>query len=546
MKSLRIIGLIATLSLGANVMAELPGAPGPENEKKTMSIVQQGLHDLCGVIAKHPVTSVLFGLFVVTLGWCGYKLIQSGVQKKKPQQKLISSIKNMITTISKLENKLTELSVELKVDEDTLPVGDKSIIIPGTVLELKSKLKVLNDNLTQMENSNCLSSQEQVDRYKSELNAYNQQITKIEEFDRKMKGAKSPEELRTLLKSKESLPNIIATSSTKFYVQKLKSKEKENEIQNALSKYSLEKKGSWVICTNKYVYTTVKQQCNAYILLDETTIIGHPSCLEDKDYDYSFFGYCFNEWCFDRNCLYMLMNPEKKLDIRNYDKYVEQINEKKVELEYCQNDVIPLFRLSDCPETRIMDGGFRSQAKFIKKTSELSEQEIKELRDGAVNGMKMCYKVHLQITDEYLISFLEDFASFIAENKWGKMIYEFKVCTEDIKEELKKKDPTAQIVLYLPLLPGTINEQHDILENLLQAIAQRYKNLPDKAILEGCPRMNKKISRFIYLAQGDGNMKLKVKRIIENSGGNNSLFHNPYNEDYTFLKGCEFTREIKV
>jgi len=178
---------------------------------------------------------------------------------------------------------------------------------------------------------------------------------------------------------------------------------------------------------------------------------------------------------------------------------------------------------------------------------------FKGLKQEVLNGAAHRYKIHLQIKPEYYASFMNDFITFIKTNSHLRNIAHFKFTNsfkpgENYYKKRRKapKNAIPIIVLYVCLLPGTKDQKNDLLQEIIQAIIDRYEDYLDEAHLPIKPRFNRHIKGFIYLAGGDGDDKeeLYIRRNEIRSRGYrfSKIKKSIYTKDWAFFRGYEYDR----
>ncbi|MFC1842753.1 hypothetical protein ACFLYU_03800 [Candidatus Dependentiae bacterium] len=177
-----------------------------------------------------------------------------------------------------------------------------------------------------------------------------------------------------------------------------------------------------------------------------------------------------------------------------------------------------------------------------KKFSKLSDKDFKGIQKEGIGAMGWRYKIHLQVKEEYLNSFVKDFTNFVLKDERCKYIFEFKYPRKVGGIYKEKKNAMPMVVVYVSLLPGSKKEKNKILKPIVDAIVERYAHVSKKIDLKIPPRYSRKIKDFIYIAGGDGDDKKYYLWLIEEDKLKRNLI---YTKDYVFFKGYEFDYKKK-
>jgi len=173
-----------------------------------------------------------------------------------------------------------------------------------------------------------------------------------------------------------------------------------------------------------------------------------------------------------------------------------------------------------------------------------TRNQLREIRKEVIEGMEHTFKIHFQVKPEYIVSFLNDFARLLKSDPRLKNIESFKVAKElkpgyhiPIGKNTFKVHPLPIIVAYLKLIPGSNEDKNKIIEPILDALIERYKDVSEELDLGYPPRFNMEIWDFIWIAGGEGYVKEKYKRALDAHVLDRN---NLYTDDFAFFKGYEF------
>lgn len=236
--------------------------------------------------------------------------------------------------------------------------------------------------------------------------------------------------------------------------------------------------------------------------------------------------------------LFSLMNIDKEIDIEN-QKYLKYNNIDDDPTVKCFLDKIKLKKILK-----------------VKYPYELSKEQQKDFQKEVVEGLALTYKIHLQIKEEYLIKFFEDILDFISTDEIGQLIHQLKIIKKympgvviPIDKNTPLKNPVPVIILYLEPVRGTRSEKNKYIARILNAILDRYKNCDPKEIgLNITPRCNRKINEFLYVAQGEGQIKARYYDNIKSEYTNPNKFsfpeNNVFTDDFAFYKDYDFDMNL--
>ncbi|MFH1831408.1 MAG: hypothetical protein ABH827_01260 [bacterium] len=165
------------------------------------------------------------------------------------------------------------------------------------------------------------------------------------------------------------------------------------------------------------------------------------------------------------------------------------------------------------------------EVNLIKEYSLLTSEELEKMHQEALRGVACKYKIHLQVDPEYLISFVEDLCVFFVQDPQAYLIPFFKVSSDPfLPSRTRTEDPVPMIVLYVCSIPGDAAEKHKILNPLVHAIVERYKNVAQEISLKrsdgSCvrPRFNSRVfegNDLVWIAGGNADDKIIYRALLK-------------------------------
>ena len=174
--------------------------------------------------------------------------------------------------------------------------------------------------------------------------------------------------------------------------------------------------------------------------------------------------------------------------------------------------------------------------------------DVTRLHDEVAEGMGHRYKIHLQIKPEYLVSFINDFMKLLKEERRLSDIFAFKFYNYFIPNlhiHINQEN-NAIVVLYVKLLPGSIEEKTEKLKTIILAIAEHYREYLDTIHLPITPRFNRQVIGFIYLAGSDANDKILLNDKIKEARTTKEVKRLTKIKETLFTDDLAFFRKYKI
>lgn len=221
--------------------------------------------------------------------------------------------------------------------------------------------------------------------------------------------------------------------------------------------------------------------------------------------------------------LYNIKTPE--------DVVMSTKNSGWVFFHFLDQDRLQLIPDDDPKEARFEDAYLYEITEDLKREYEWFFADLcrQELRPGiteedfniVMEDMRQAcayqYKIHLQVTNEYLIPMAQDLVYFI--DTYLENIGSFKVAKWPDFEIHTRKDgrAIATIVIYPVYIPGTKEDKNEVLRPMVNALLERYRNIAADIASDVEPRWNLKVEEdnVVFIAGSAGGRKTFVDNIIK-------------------------------